>query len=418
MKKIIQNTLLGSEIVDILIEGRTITKVSPALAAEHPDARIINGENTAAFPSLINGHTHSPMTLLRGAGDDMALKEWLENCMWPLESRFTDEDFYWGGRMALMEMVRTGTGFFNEMYFNPHLMLKALEKTNLKARINFPVMDLNDLETGKKMWKDCERFFTETEAPEGVQLGTVLHSVYTNTRESLEWIRDFAAERELPIHIHVSETAREVEECRSANGGMSPVEYLKSLNLLSNRVIAAHTVHLSENDLAILAETGTAVVHNPASNMKLASGVFPYKALRDRNVPILLGTDGASSNNNLDMLEEMKLAALLQKVSFEDPTRLSAQEIFDIATIGGAEIFGTGGGAVEPGKEADIILMDLKSPAMFPAWNLISNMVYSASGMDVKTHISGGAVLMENFEIPGYDKVFEEAGRCARRLMS
>jgi 5-methylthioadenosine/S-adenosylhomocysteine deaminase len=418
MKKIIQKTLLGTEIKDILIEGTKITKIGSELTVSHPDAQIIDGENTAAFPSLINGHTHSPMTLLRGAGDDLALHEWLEDCMWPLEAKYTEDDFYWGNRLALMEMVRTGTGFFNEMYFNPHLALKALEKTPLKARINFPIMDGMDPEIGKIQWKNCECFFKETTAPQGVQLGMVLHSIYTDSKESIEWVRNFATENNLPIHIHVSETEKEVQDCMAAHEGLSPVEYLHQLGILSERVVAAHTVHLSETDIDILSDTGVNVVHNPASNMKLSSGVFPYKALKDKRVPILLGTDGVASNNNLDMLEEMKLAALLQKVHTGDPTMMSAEEIFDIATKSGAEIFKTGGGVIEVGREADIILMDLKSPALFPPWNLISSMVYSASGMDVKTHISAGNILMENFIIPGYEEVLEGAGRCFDRLRS
>lgn len=418
MKKIIKNTFFNSELQDILIERTKISAIGADLASTHPDAQIINGENTAAFPSLINGHTHSPMSLLRGAGDDLALHEWLEDYMWPLEAKYTDEEFYWGNRLALIEMVRTGTGFFNEMYFNPHLALKALEKTPLKARINFPVMDLMNPEEGKKQWKNCERFFMDTKAPHGVQLGTALHSIYTNSRKSLEWVKNFSAENNLPIHIHVSETEKEVQDCKAAHQGLSPVEYLHKLGILSERVVAAHTIHLSETDIEILSDTGVIVVHNPASNMKLSSGVFPYKALKNKNIPIALGTDGVASNNNLDMLEEMKLAALLQKVHSGDPTLMSAEEIFDIATKKGAEIFNTGGGVIEVGKEADIILMDLKSTALFPPWNLISSMVYSASGMDVKTHISAGNILMENYKIQEYEEVLEGAGRCFNRLKS
>lgn len=416
MKKLIHKTLLDSEIQDILIEGSTITAVGADLKALHPDARIINGENTAAFPSMINGHTHTPMSLLRGAGDDMALHEWLKDCMWPLEAQYTDDHYYWGNRMGLMEMVRTGTGFFNEMYWNPHLALKALEQTPLKGRINFPIMDGMDPEEGKKQWKNCERFFEVTTAPRGVQLGVVLHSVYTDSRESIEWVRNFADDNNLPIHIHVSETEKEVQDCMETHEGLSPVEYLDQLGLLSERVVAAHTVHLSENDIQILSEKGVNVVHNPGSNMKLSSGIFPYGRLKDKKVPVLLGTDGVASNNNLDMLEEMKLAALLQKVHTGDPTVMPATEIFDIATRIGAGIFNTGGGSIETGKEADIILMDLKSPALFPTWNLISSMVYSASGMDVKTNICGGQILMEDYIIPGYNDVFEEASRCFESL--
>jgi len=416
MKTIIRKTLVDGEIRDILIEDSKIGKIAPDLTSAHTDARILEGEGTAAVPSLVNGHTHSPMVLLRGAGDDLPLHEWMTTRMWPLEGMFTDEDYYWGNRLAFIEMIRTGTGFFNEMYMNPRVALKALEAVPLKGMIHFPIIDGMDPESGKQQCLECEQFFKEAAPSPGVQLGVALHSVYTDSRYSIEWVRDFTAAAGLKVHIHISETEKEIADCRRDHDGMSPVEYLADLGLLSDRVVAAHTVHLSDRDIDILADTGVTVIHNPASNMKLSSGVFPYRRLKEKGVPILLGTDGAASNNNLDMLDEMKLAALLQKVDTLDPTLMTADEIFRIATTAGAECFNTGGGAVREGMEADLMLVDITGPEMTPLWNLTSSLVYAASGPCVKTLLSAGNVLMEDRVIPGYEEVRQKAQACFERL--
>ena len=416
MKSIITNTLVGGDLRDILIDGSKIAQIDRELPRFHPEARIIDGAGTAALPSLINGHTHSPMSLLRGAGDDLRLHEWLTDRMWPLERQYTEADYYWGNRLALAEMISTGTGFFNEMYMNPRTALSALEAVRMKALIHYPIIDGMDESAGKRQARECERFFNEVEPPDGVRLGVALHSVYTASRFSIEWVRDFAAKHALKVHIHLAETEQEVNDCRRDHDGRTPVEYLDDLGLLSDRVVAAHAVHVNDRDIEILAKRGVTVVHNPASNMKLASGFFPYRRLRDRGVPVLLGTDGAASNNNLDMFDEMKLAALLLKVGSGDATLMSAEEIFHIATEAGARFFGTGGGAIAAGREADLMLVDVTGPAMIPIWNLASSIVYGASGQSVKTLISAGRTLMENRVIPGFDEVRAQVQSCFGRL--
>ena len=416
MKIVIRNTLLDDKFQDILIEGSKIASVGQNLATTFPGARILDGEGTAALPSMVNAHTHSPMVLLRGAGDDLPLHEWLTSRIWPLERQFTEEDFYWGNRLAIIEMICGGTGFFNEMYMHPRIALKALEDTPLKGMIHYPIIDGMDPELGKSMWNDCTKFFAETSPPKGVSLGVALHSVYSDSRESIEWVRDFTEEAGLKVHIHLSETREEVEDCLRNHEGRTPVEYLRDLGLLSDRVLVAHAVHLSDSDIDIIAEFGVTVIHNPVSNMKLGSGVFPYRRLKNKNVRILLGTDGAGSNNNLDMLEEMKIAALLQKVDTKDATSMPAKEILNIASTAGAEYFATGGGTIEIGKEADIMLLDISNPHMTPLWNLSSSLVYSANSGNVKALISAGRILMEDGVVPGYEEVRNKALECQRRL--
>ncbi len=418
MNLLIQNTLLGNRNVDILVTGRIIKEIGKnPLNYPLDDCRVIKGEGTAVFPSLCNGHTHSPMVLLRGYGDDMPLKTWLETRIWPVENKFTEEDYFWGNKLAYLEMIKTGTTFFNEMYMNPGAAVNGLRDLPLKGVISFPIIDGMDEVSGKAQVKECEKFFDNISVPEGVQLAVAAHSIYANSKFSLEWIRDFANERNLKVNIHLCETEKEVNDCKIAHNNRSPVEYLDSLKFLNNRVIGSHSVWMSERDMDLYAENGVIAVYNPVSNMKLASGkVFPYPELKKRMIPILLGTDGAASNNNLDLFEEMKIGAILQKHHYRDPTLLNAGEIFSIATKGGADVFSTGGGEIKKGAEADFILVDLNLPEMVPYTDPLSNLVYSASGQSVKTVISGGNVLMENRMVEGEDEILENAARCTTRL--
>ena len=416
---LIENTMLNGKGIDILIHENKIVRIGSDLQSETTgDMQVINGQGTAVLSSLFNGHTHSPMVLLRGFGDDLPLHQWLTDCIWPVEGQMTEEDYLMGYRLAFLEMIKSGTGFFNEMYMFPRLALKVLEEIPMKGLVNYPIIDGLDWESGKKQSEDCELFFKETIPPEGVQLGIAAHSIYANSESSLCWIRDFTSENNLKIHIHLSETEKEVEDCKAAHGGMSPVEYLHSLDFLSDRVLAAHCVWLSNSDMEILARMAVTVIHNPVSNMKLATGrAFPYAQLKERGVPILLGTDGAASNNNLDLFEEMKVAALLQKHQSGDPTVMTAGEIFHIASKGAADIFGTGGGDIREGAAADLILVDLDRPEMVPLTNITSNLVYSTSGNCVRTLISGGRILMENRMFEGEDEIRNKASVCAARLV-
>lgn len=413
MSLLIKNTIINRKVQDILIEDSKISRIGENLNSGN--IRTLDGNGTAAAPSLVNGHSHSPMSLVRGAGDDLPLSEWLNTRMWPLEKRFRDEDYYWGNLLSFMEMIRTGTGFFNEMYERPEIALKALEKVALKGMIHYVILDQMNPETGREQCSACETFFKKASPSDRISLGVALHACYTCSRESIEWVRDFTAEGKLRVHLHLSETAKEVEDCKKAYG-LSPVEYFDSLGILSDRILAAHCVHLSNKDINILADRGVTVIHNPASNMKLSSGVFPYQRLKDRGVPILLGTDGAGSNNNLDMMEEMKLAALLQKVHSGDAALMTAEEIFHMATKAGAECFNSGGGEIRVGAEADLMLVDIRDPGMLPVWDLTSSLVYSASGQHVVSLVSGDEILMENRQIPFYEEVRLEAQACFNRL--
>jgi 5-methylthioadenosine/S-adenosylhomocysteine deaminase len=419
MNLLIKNVRLQDRLVHITVKNGIIEEVSREVTPRRNETlEIIDGKNNPVLPMLHNGHTHSPMVLLRGYGDDMFLDEWLSTRIWPVESRLTEEDYYWGNRLALIEMIKSGTGFFNEMYMNPRSLMDALNDYPLKAIVNFPIIDGMNEEAAKNQIEDCKSFFNTQSFDNLVKPGLALHSVYANSLYSLKWVRDFARENQMPIHIHLSETEKEVEECRATHNGMSPIEYLDSINFFTeNKVFGAHCVWLDNRDMEIMADHNVIAVHNPVSNMKLASGqAFPYQSLKKKNIPMVLGTDGAASNNNLDLFEEMKIAALLQKHHFRDPTRLPAREAFSLAAGKSASFFETGTGRIEKGAPADFIILETNTPSMVPETDLISNIVYSASGRDVTHLICGGNLLMNDREVAGEKEVRQQASLCASRL--
>ena len=382
---LIKNVLLDGEKKTLLCRDGRFISLDAAPGAEA--ARIIDAEGLAILPAFYNTHTHAAMTLMRGYGDDRPLHEWLEQWVWPYEDSLGAKDIRRGSEIAIREMISTGTVFFNDMYFFIDETIDLVKASGMRAAIGVTLMDnhpkaLRDEKSALvRAWKDSERLLL-TVAP---------HSVYTASKDTLQEAAKLARENGRKIHIHISETAKEVKECL-AKTGMTPVRYLDSLGLLGPDVIAAHCVHVDKEEWDILAERGVTVSHCPCSNMKLGSGRFPYELAIASGARITLGTDGCSSNNNLDMREEMKTAALLAKVT-GDAALLSAPQVLKWATRNGAEAFGYDAGEIARGRLADAILVDLGNPKMNPCHNLISNWVYAADSSCIKYVICNGKVL-------------------------
>ncbi len=309
-------------------------------------------------------------------------------------------------------MVKSGTTFANDMYFNFPRNARAFRESGMKVSAGTALFDFFDSEKTAEMKTLCEREFTALEETGSVYYSVAPHSVYTVSKQLLQWAGDFSRERNLPVHIHLCETKKEVDDCISS-WGKSPVAYLKDLGLLSSRLIAAHAVWLSDDDIQILADYGVTVVHNPVSNMKLSVGnVFPYRRMQERHIPMMLGTDGAASNNNLDMFEEMKFAALLQKQHTGNPKVMSAEEIFAIASGSQCSLFPYLSGSIEKGLHADCLLLDPDASELNPNHNTLSNIVYAAGSGCIDTVISGGRVLMNHGTIEGEKRIltgFREA---------
>jgi len=383
---LIKNVLHKDAKTNIFIEGNRIKAIG--VPSDKNASQVIEADGKAILPAFYNTHTHAAMNLLRGYADDMPLQEWLTEWIWPFEDKMTAEDVEKGTALAAEEMIKGGTVFFNDMYFAPERIADVVARTGIRSAIGITVMDNHSLaerEVKAKFirdWKDTTGRMMLTVAP---------HAIYTVGTERLKEAASQARENGLKLHIHVSETAQEVKDCIAAHG-MTPVRYLDSIGFLGPDVIAAHCVHVDAEEWDILAERGVTVSHCPCSNMKLGSGRFPYELAIKSGVRITLGTDGASSNNNLDMREEMKFAALLAKVD-GDPSILPASMVFKWATENGAEAFGIDAGVIEEGKIADCILLNLNDVQMRPLHNLISNWVYSAQSSSVDAVICNGKLI-------------------------
>ncbi len=436
MSILIKDVLLNDRVQDVYIEGQRFKTIGQGL--DLTASEVINGRDLAIFPSFVNAHTHAAMTLLRGFADDLELFTWLNDHIWPFESKLTHEDIYIGAKLACLEMIKTGTTFFCDMYWHMPATLRAVSEMGMRAALSSVFIDFNDPKKAKEFRARTRKFFRDMEDHELVSFILGPHAIYTVSRESLIWLKDFAADNDLLINLHLAETRKEVEDCEKAHG-MRPVEYLESLGFLGSNIIAAHVIWANEKEMDILAERNVKVVHNPVSNMKLGSGIFPFKELNRRGICIGLGTDGCSSNNNLDMLEEMKIAALQAKLAsvegfvlpsntldtgnrdllekiYLDPTLFTAPQALECATLNGARTFGLDMGKIAQGMLADCILVNLNHYSLIPRHDLVSNLVYSASSECIDTTICNGRILMRGRKVPGEEKIIEEVRNWENRL--
>ena len=391
---LIRNAWLDGRTSNILIEGGRFKDL--AAAADAPAGHVLEADGMAIIPPFYNTHTHAAMSLLRGYADDMPLQKWLQEYIWPFENRMTAADIREGSRLAVREMIRTGTVFFSDMYFDIDQTIDIVQEYGMRAAIGVTFVDAHS----KSQREDKLDLLRHWSDPTGgmVSLTVAPHAIYTVSDDLLVHCAETARELGLKLHIHLSETRKEVEDCLREHG-TTPVRYLDRLGFLGPDVIAAHVIHVDEEEAAILAERGVTISHCPCSNMKLSSGVFPYKMLREAGCRITLGTDGDSSNNNLDMREEMKFAALLAKVSSGDPETMPAAEAFEMATRSGAEAFGIDAGVIAPGKLADALLIDLRCEKMQPCHNLMSNWVYAADSSCIDSVVCNGRILMEHRQL-------------------
>ncbi|MBP5640556.1 MAG: amidohydrolase [Victivallales bacterium] len=413
MSILIKNVEVNGQRADIAVEGNRIQTIAPNIHGTYDD--VIDGSSQLAAPPFYNTHTHAAMTLLRGYADDMELMDWLNNHIWPAEAKLGAEDIYWGTRLACLEMIRSGTVFFSDMYFFPHEIARAVEDCGMRAAIGLTILESSPKRELHRQ-HNLEILRRKKELSSRIQLSIAPHAIYTVSDKGLKMAAELAESENLTLNIHVAETAVEVSQCKEAHHGMTPVEYLSSLGVLSSRTIAAHSVHLTEHDIQLYREHGVVSAFNPVSNMKLCSGIFQFRRLVDAGCRVTLGTDGASSNNNLSMFDEMKTAALVAKLGHGGPLGATSEEIFHCATQSGAEAFGIDAGLIAPGRLADIVLYDLDNPLMTPSFNAVSNLVYSADSSCVATVICDGRVIMRDHIIPWAEETIAHARECAGKL--
>jgi 5-methylthioadenosine/S-adenosylhomocysteine deaminase len=409
---LVKDVLLDGSRTSILLEGERIAGIGAHGKAD----QVIDGRGKAAIPGLINTHTHAAMTLLRGYADDMRLKEWLEGHIWPIEAKLTEEDVYWGTRLACLEMVKSGTTCFNDMYWFMDGAVKAVEESGIRGVLSSVYIDMFTPGESDGKRREVVRQLKDAKSSSRVRLSLGPHAIYTVSEEGLRWVRECSDKYGLLVHFHLSETRQEVDDCVKAHG-KRPVEYLDEIGFLGPNLVCAHCVWLDGKEIRLLAKRGVKVSHCPTSNMKLSvGGALDYKALWKAGVTVSLGTDGCSSNNSLDMFGAMKSAALLQKLWWGDPTALNAAETLGMATLEGARALGLEAGRLQVGALADIVLVDLRRPQMTPMHSLASNLVYSAGGGCVDTVICDGSVVMEAGRVAGEEETLEGAAEAAARL--
>ena len=402
--------------VDLRIDGDRISAVSEAPLTAEMGEQVIDGKGKLAFPGFMNAHTHLPMVLFRGLGDDLPLKRWLKECIWPLEKMLDAEDVYWASLLGLAEMIRSGTTRFADMYFHVDEIGRAVEEVGLRGLLASGIIALEMDERGEAELKCAERIVERWKGKgEGrIQTAVGPHSVYTCGEAVWRRAIELAQKHEVPLHTHLSETEEEVAACRKGKGA-SPVFVLDRYGAFTVPVLAAHGVHVDWEDIQLLAERAVKVVHCPKSNAKLGSGIAPVAEMHRAGVNLLLGTDGAASNNNLNMIEEMRAAALFQKAASRDTTALSAIDVFRMATQSGLGTWGAGD--LVPGRPADVVLMNLETVHTLPNYEAVSTLVYAANAQGITDVIVAGRYLLRNGELETIDeqRVKEEVKERSKR---
>ena len=403
---------------DILVSDGLIRRIRPVgTMVPPPEAEVFDCAGKTAVPGFVNAHTHAGMALMRGIKEDVAFEEWLAD-IWKIE-RELDEDFiYQSTRVAALEMIKTGTTTFIDQYFFYPEAARGARELGIRPAVGFVLLDLGGPIATERQQEDCQRQFEEMKARNdgSVQIVNV-HAVYSVSEPMILWATEFARKNDLKVHIHLSETAGEVRDCKAAHGGLSPVEYLDRLGVLDDRVIAAHCMWLSDEDIRILGERKVNVVHNINSNLKLASGHrLRYDELRDAGANICIGTDGCASSNNLDMLEAMKTAALLQKGWRDDPKALPLHELIDCATINGAKALGIDAGRIAEGALADILIVDTDNTFFLSPGSFLANFIYSAHSDCIDSVVAGGRLVMRNRAVPGEKEILAAARKLLRKI--
>ncbi len=414
-KIVLKSVMFQGQVQDILISGKKFSKVNrPLTPKDYDKAEVVDCSGLAILPPFYNGHCHAAMTLLRGFADDMPLQEWLQNHIWPFEGKMTPKDIEIGSRLAVLEMIKSGTVFFADMYWHREQTMKVVKEMGIRATIGVTfaqgLMSDEAIENNFKFIKD-HKFESER-----VALAVMPHSPYMVGEALFKRCAKIAREEEMILHTHLAETKKEVSDCKKQYG-CTPVELMDRYTVLGGNFVAAHCVHMNDSDMTMMADSSSAAILNPCSNLKLCSGIPKIPKMLESGMLVGIGTDGASSNNNLDMHEEMKLTSLLTKVS-SGAEKLPAEEALKMATSNVAIAYGVPAGVIAEGFLADALLVDLKNERLNPCHNLVSNWVYSADSSSIHSVICNGQFVMKNRRIDGEEDIIREAELCAKSIAS
>ena len=423
MNILLKNIVCNGTVSDIYIEGSVIARIvtsagDPCGQIPASGVEVVDCQGKTAMPAFVNMHTHAGMSLMRGIEEDVPLKEWIDR-IWEVESHIDGDFVYHATKVACLEMIKSGTVTFNDQYWFPLMARKAAVEMGLRPVISYVVLDHNNKEEAEFQKDECVRTYEESLGwKDGGLFSMAFHAIYSVSEEMMLWSAEFARKHGLKLHIHLSETEKEVRDCMAGHNGLSPVEYLDRLGILGPDVIAAHTLWLSDEDVRILGERKVNCVHNINSNTKLASGYrFRYNELRDAGANVCIGTDGCASSNNLDMLEAMKTTALFQKAWRENPKALPLYELISLATRNGADALGLDTGRLEAGMQADICIVNTDSSFFLSPGSFLSNFIYSAHSDCIDSLISMGRFVMRNRKVEGEERILRDARKELGKIM-
>ena len=400
---------------NILIEDDTIVSLNESDTSDH----VIDGSNSIVMPGLINAHTHAARSLFRGYADDLPLKQWLETKIIPVEAKLRPEDIYLGTLLSCVEMIKSGTTSFVDMYFDVKSVASAVQKVGMRACLSEVVFDNFERDNRESALKKSREAMNYVRSLNDTKIIPALgpHSLYTCSQNLYLDLKDMALEHRVKIHTHLAETKQEEADVYKIYS-LRPFEVMQKMRMLGPEFILAHCVWLSKENVMDIADSGSYVVHNPVSNLKLASGIAPTNELMHARAQVCLGTDGSASNNTVDMFETMKMSSLIHKGNQLNPVATPAQRIIEAATVNAAGIFGIDN-KIAKGSAGDLILVDIKKPHLQPLINPVSQIVYSARADDVRTVIIDGRIVMKDRKIPGIDEeqLYQDVERSVRRLI-
>lgn len=403
----------------IAVEDGKISYIGKDLPDSFAADEVIDGKGMLATAGMVNTHGHVSMTLLRSYADDMALMDWLENKIWPIEAKMNAKDIYWGAMLGIAEMLKSGTTCFADMYCFMDDVARAVAETGIRANLSRGLIGLapdkdEKLAENTQLVKDWQGYDNGR-----IRITYGPHAPYTCPVEYLQKVIEAAQANNAEIQMHLCETKGEVENCIKEHG-VTPIKLMDQLGMFEQGTIAAHCVYLTEDDMDIMAAKNVRVAHNPQSNLKLASGIAPVARMLEKGICVGLGTDGASSNNNLDMLEECRAAAMLHKTTTLNPLAVPAAQAWDMATVNGAKVLGFDElGKLSVGQQADIVLWNMHKPYWYPRHNKLSLLVYAANSSDADTVIVNGKVVLQNGSMTLFDeeKIYAEANLRAQKLL-
>ena len=394
---LLKNVFFNNKVCDILIDGNKIAQIKDRLNTSVDET--IDCSDKAILPSFCNTHTHASMMFLRGIGEDKNLFDWLNQDIFPREAKLKPEHIYPLSRYALLEMIKTGTTCFTDMYFEVPETIKAVEEMGLRAIIPYPGMDFFDEKEADARMQRARKYLNKPSPNARIKKALYCHAIYTCSQKLIQGFSDLAKKYDTYLQIHVSETQKEVDDCLQKYG-CRPVELLYKWGVMGPKTLFAHSVHLNDDEIRLVKKTGTILAHCPTSNLKLGSGQMPLQKYLDAGLKVTLGTDGVSSNNSLSMISEMKLAALSSKNKADSVLAGKVNDIFRIATQNGFEAFGINAGEIKEGNLADFILVDMNNQFLLPNNSLKSNMIYAADSSCITDVFCDGKAVMRNKVIP------------------